>query len=232
VARARFRPAVTEATETIEIVDMATAGKSVDYDGEIFELDGMSLELPTPIEMPIDVAALGPKGVELAGRFADGWVRSCLRRRDSNDGWRTSVEAPRWPTGIPNRCVPRFYSERVHSRTATGQGPRSTTRRVHDICLRAVLSPVDRRAGIQRRWSMVEEVAGRWFDGDRKAAMEAINAEVLDGLVACGTPEEVNAVIDDFAAVDGCDAVRIGWLGPAEDDAIDATMEAVAPSDR
>jgi len=53
---------------------MATAGKSVDYDGEIFELDGMSLELPTPIEMPIDVAALGPKGVELAGRFADGWV--------------------------------------------------------------------------------------------------------------------------------------------------------------
>jgi len=40
---------------------MATAGKSVDYDGEIFELDGMSLELPTPIEMPIDVAALGER---------------------------------------------------------------------------------------------------------------------------------------------------------------------------
>ncbi|MFB1062638.1 TIGR04024 family LLM class F420-dependent oxidoreductase [Natrinema sp. H-ect4] len=216
--------------ETIEIVDMATAGESVDYDGEIFELDGMSLELPTPIEMPIDVAALGPKGVELAGRFADGWVPQLF----TPEGLERRMEDLRRGAEMANRDPESLRTSILLRACALEDGDRARALgRQHVAFMISVYGPFYRRSIAEQGYKeMVEEVRSRWFDGDREAAMEAINAEVLDGLVACGTPEEVNAVIDDFTAVDGCDAVRIGWLGPAEDDAIDATMEAVAPSDR
>lgn len=60
--------------ETIEIIRRVMSGETVSYDGEYFALDGFRLRCNAPNpEPPVDAAALGPKAVELAGRFADGW---------------------------------------------------------------------------------------------------------------------------------------------------------------
>lgn len=51
------------------------------YDGEVFDIDGLHYERTVPDNPPaIDVAALGPKSVELAGRFGDGWVPQLLTK--------------------------------------------------------------------------------------------------------------------------------------------------------
>ncbi len=50
------------------------SGETVHYDGDIFSLSGFRLRCDPPAEpVPIDAAGMGPKSVELAGRFADGW---------------------------------------------------------------------------------------------------------------------------------------------------------------
>ena len=76
----RFATPVTATRETIEIVRAIARGDKVRYDGKVYRLplpDGpgrpMRSTLP-PTLMPIYVAALGPKNLELTGELADGWL--------------------------------------------------------------------------------------------------------------------------------------------------------------
>ena len=212
--------------EAIEIVDMATAGESVSYDGEIFTPDGFELETPTPVDVPIDVAALGPKGVELTGRFADGWVPP--------DGLNQRLDDLRRGAELGGRDPEEIRTSILLRSCAMEDGERARQLgRQHVAFMISLYGPFYRQSIAEQGYEeMVEAVRGHWMDGEQEAAIEAIDDDVLNGLVACGTPEEVNAIIDDFAAVDGCDAVRVGWVGPADDDAIESTMEAVAPVNR
>ncbi|MGE0385063.1 MAG: LLM class flavin-dependent oxidoreductase [Gammaproteobacteria bacterium] len=66
--------------ETIEIIRMACSGEKIRYRGEVFELprpggEGKALKLTASHpHIPIYVAALGEKSLELTGELADGWV--------------------------------------------------------------------------------------------------------------------------------------------------------------
>src|SRR6266516_5518672 len=67
--------------EVIEIVRMITRGERLSYTGEIYQLplpggEGKSLiadARPRPY-LPIYLATLGPKNLELTGELADGWI--------------------------------------------------------------------------------------------------------------------------------------------------------------
>ena len=67
--------------EYIEICRMAMAGERVIYDGDRYELprkggEGKALKvsIPPKPELPIYLATLGPKMLELTGELADGWL--------------------------------------------------------------------------------------------------------------------------------------------------------------
>ena len=75
-----FSKPVTRTRELIEIVRMATSGERLAYDGQIYELplpggEGRSIRSSAdPIHVPIYIAALGPRNLELTGELADGWI--------------------------------------------------------------------------------------------------------------------------------------------------------------
>jgi coenzyme F420-dependent oxidoreductase len=72
--------------ETVEIVKRVLAGEEVEYDGEYFDLSGFRLRCEPPETPPaVDAAGMGPKAVELAGRFADGWHALMLTRDGIRD---------------------------------------------------------------------------------------------------------------------------------------------------
>ena len=216
--------------EAIDIVNRATAGEEVTYDGQVFTPEGFQLELPTPVEVPIDIAALGPKGVELAGRFADGWVPQLF----TPDGLERRLEDFRRGAELGDRDPDTLRTSLLLRACALEDGERARRLgRQHVAFMIALYGPFYRQSIAEQGYEdMVETVRGRWQDGDREAAIAAVEDEVLDGLVACGTPDEVNTIVDEFAAIDGCDAVRVGWIGPADDEAIETTMRAVAPANR
>src|SRR5271166_1862547 len=76
----RFDAPVTMTRETIEIVRMVMAGERLSYEGRAYQLplpagQGRAIRsmLP-PAAVPIYVAALGPRNLELTGELADGWI--------------------------------------------------------------------------------------------------------------------------------------------------------------
>ena len=76
----RFAAPVKATRETIEIVRAVAAGNRLDYHGDIYtvplpEGPGRALRSMLPaVEVPIYVAALGPRNLELTGELADGWI--------------------------------------------------------------------------------------------------------------------------------------------------------------
>ena len=76
-----FRAPITRMRETIEIVRMAFRGEKLRYEGKYHTLplpggQGKPLRLshqPNP-NLPIYLATLSPRGLELTGELADGWL--------------------------------------------------------------------------------------------------------------------------------------------------------------
>ena len=75
-----FRKPMTRMREVIEIVRMACRGDKLEYQGEHYVLprpggQGKALRLSQePGEVPIYLATLSPRGLELTGELADGWL--------------------------------------------------------------------------------------------------------------------------------------------------------------
>jgi F420-dependent oxidoreductase-like protein len=76
----RFAGAIGRLRETIEIVRLALRGERIAFRGRHFELprpggEGKALRLAVPpAPVPIYLAALAPKSLELTGELADGWL--------------------------------------------------------------------------------------------------------------------------------------------------------------
>ena len=78
----RFAKPLGRTREYVDIVRMALARQPVSYQGEHYELPlpggaGKALKLgfhPLRPDIPIYLAAVGPKNLELAGETADGWL--------------------------------------------------------------------------------------------------------------------------------------------------------------
>jgi F420-dependent oxidoreductase-like protein len=78
----RFAKPLARTREYVDIVNLALSRKRVSYDGATYRLPlpdgpGKALHLmlhPMREHIPIYLAAIGPKNLELAGEIADGWL--------------------------------------------------------------------------------------------------------------------------------------------------------------
>ena len=77
-----FKAPLARTREYVDIIRLALSRQRVSYDGEHFKLPlpggpGKKLQLtvhPLREHIPIYIAAVGPKNLELTGRIADGWL--------------------------------------------------------------------------------------------------------------------------------------------------------------
>ncbi len=80
----RFDSPIGRSKETVEIIRRVTAGHRLDYEGAHYRLPlpggaGRALRPMEPAShVPIYIASLGPKNLELTGEVADGWLGTCF----------------------------------------------------------------------------------------------------------------------------------------------------------
>jgi coenzyme F420-dependent oxidoreductase len=214
--------------EAIEIVKQVTAGEELEYDGEYFDVAGFRLrcEPPEPAP-PVDAAGMGPKSVELAGRFADGWHALMLTR----DGLRDRLEDFDHGSdlGDRNRDDQRVTLSLTCCALADAPEAERLVRQHIGFYIGGMGTFYRDAMARQGYEDAAYEVAEQWASGNREAAMEALPDEIIEETAVAGTPAEAAEKLDAFAAVDGVDAINVSFPRAADPDQIAQTMEALAP---
>lgn len=214
--------------EYIEIVRKVLSGEELDYEGQIFNLAGFRLRCDPPETLPgIDVAGMGPKSVELAGRFADGWHALMF----TPDGLAERMEDLRRGAELGDRSPDDLRVNLSLNCCALEDGERARELgREHAAFYIGAMGTFYRDALARQGYEdEANEIATAWTTGNRERALDVLDDEMLDDLSACGTPEHVREQVEKFAAVDGLDAISVGFPRGASPEEIESTIEALAP---
>jgi F420-dependent oxidoreductase-like protein len=214
---APFANPVERTRDTIEIVRRALAGEPLEYAGATITVPlpgsrGKPLsfsQLDRPLEVPIFVAALGPKNQELTADIADGWTPTPYSP-DAHAAWAGPLEArcaangrrvgmavaPVCPLAIGDDLDQLYKLERGWSALyLAGMGTRTQN----------FYAAAARRAG---HGDVVDAVQERWFAGDRKGAGAAVSAAYIDGIGLFGSPDRIRERLERYDAA-GVDEVVI-----------------------
>lgn len=215
--------------EYIDVVRAVCSGETVNYGGDIFTLGGFRLRCDPPeTEVPIDAAGMGPKSVELAGRFADGWHALLL----TPDGLRERLEDLRRGIELGDRDPDEVRTTLSLNCCALEDGERARELARGHLAFYVGAMGTFYRDCLSRQGyeDTAHEIASAWGNGDKEGALAAIGDDLLDDLGAVGTPEKAREEMRKFEEIDGVDRVAVSFPRGAEPDEIEATIDALAPN--
>ena len=214
--------------ETVEIVKQVFSGEEVDYDGEYFDLEGFRLRCDPPDPVPpVETAGMGPKAVELAGRFADGWHALMLTREGLEDRLEDFDRGSE--LGDRDRSEQRVN---LSLTCCALEDPEAAKRLVkqHVVFYVGGMGTFYRdNLARQGHEDVANDVYDNWQAGDREAAMAAFPEDLLEELAVWGTPEEAREHFERFTDVDGVGAVSVSFPRGADPEEIESTVRALAP---
>ena len=188
---AKFEKPLLRTKECVEIIRMALGGERVDYGGEIFRLKNFRLLFrPRRSDIPIHIAAVGPKNIELTSRIADGWIPYLCPADFINERKKILGSNGRNVSATP--FFPALVSE----------DPGESREIVREFVAYYVCSMGDYYRKLVSGYGYAEEAErakSLWKD-DRKAAVGSISDELLDLVCATGSVEEGRKKLGEFAA--------------------------------
>ena len=214
--------------EYLEIARMAMAGETVNYDGEIFTLGGFRLRCGPPDQpVPIDAAGMGPKSVELAGRFADGWHAIVL----TPDGLRDRLEDFQRGADLGDRDPDDLRTTLSITACALEDGDRARElAREHTAFYVGAMGTYYRKSLARQGYEEeANAIATAWASGETERACSLVSDSLLDDLGAVGTPDRAREQFRKFEEIDGLDAIAVGFPRGASPEEVESTIEALAP---
>ncbi|MFC4542052.1 TIGR04024 family LLM class F420-dependent oxidoreductase [Halosolutus amylolyticus] len=213
--------------ETIEVIRSVYDDGSPAYEGEIFEIQGLNYEREVPQSPPpIDLGTLGPKATEMAGRFGDGWAPQMFTKdglADRLDDLERGAElAGRGLSDLRVSPIVRGIAAEDRERA------RELARGTIAFMLGAYGPYYGDSVAEQGYPDVVADVREAWQDRDTEEMAARLPDVVLDELAPAGTPDEVREWVEEYAAIDGVDAVRVGFVDGMTEADKETTMEALA----
>ena len=225
---AAFERPLRRTREAIEIARAVSRGEPVEYDGELFTLSGFRYRADPPATpIAFDAAGMGPKSVELAGRFGDGWHATMLTPAGLSD------RLEDFERGLELADRGRVDARVTLSITACAleDGDRARRLAAQHLAFYVGAMGTFYREALSRQGheEAATAIASAWANGDREGAIDAVPEALLDELGAAGSPTRARAALERFESIDGVDAVAVGFPRGAEPDEIEATLAALAP---
>ena len=207
-----FERPVQRMRETIDVVQRALAGDKVDHDGDSARVKGFRLE-GAPAEVPIFIAALGPKMMALANERADGIALYAV----SEEGVRLAKEAaPALELAARLICLP-------------DQGI-AEVREFARFLLTPYIAAEGYNSWIARQGFEQEAAAVKrsWDARDRSGAVAAVSDRLIDALVISGPAASCKERIESFREA-GLDTPILLFIAQGGPDQALRMMEAMAP---
>ncbi len=220
-----FQKPVKRTREYVEIIRMILRGEKLVYHGEFFNLErGFKLRFTPPRgDLPIYIAAMGPKNIALTGEIADGvlptyWPSTQWGslRKQLDEGARIA--------GRPahSAAIAPYITSAILREGATEQEYQAAR-----LKAAAPLAYYIGKMGVYYAQMLarngfaedVQAVIQGWERG-MKEAIAAVSPRMLDAVAIVGTPQEVVARLDQWVA-SGVDEPLLSIPG----DSVDETGE-------
>jgi len=185
--------------EYVEIIKMALNFERVNYEGDIFKLNNFKLQFkPIRSEIPVLVAAIGPKNTFLAGEVADGWIPFLIPLEGLKDARRHLVEGAKSAgrdIGEINICP--YIPSAVSSDEESSKKALKEHIAYYVGGMGTYYYNTVSRHGFQDEAAQILQA---WKTGDRSKACACVSDRMLDSLSIWGSVEKCKELIENYRA--------------------------------
>src|SRR5579875_1128068 len=210
----KFEKPVRRTREYVEIIRMILRGEKLVYHGEFFNLErGFKLRFkPLRADLPIYIAAMGPKNVVQTGEIADGvlpvyWPASKWGelREQLDEGARIAGRPPH-SAAIAPYITSIIMGENTHEEDWAAARFAAAMPLAYYISRMGVYyAQMLTRNGYAEEVKAVQEAGKQGM----KSAVQAVTPELLDATAIVGTPRQIVQKLDQWAA-SGVDEPLLG----------------------
>ena len=223
-----FKNPLQRTREYIEIRRLILSGKRVNYSGKIFDLRGFKLQFTPPrAEIPIFVAAMGPKNVELAGELADGWIPFLIPHSQIASAKELLEKgAQRSSRNLEQLSIAPYIPACVHDDIE------AANRVIKEHIAHYVGGMGVYYAQAISRWGFETEaqnITQAYKESDKKKAIEGVSDELLKAVSVSGDGSQARDSIERFRKA-GADLPILMFPPKATREMVLSTLEELAPS--
>ncbi|MDT7797635.1 MAG: hypothetical protein QOI78_1068 [Actinomycetota bacterium] len=197
-----FAKPLTRMRETVEIIRRAFAGEKISFSGKAFEIPlpgearPMRLSAEPNPDIPIYLATLSPKLLELTGEVADGWLGTSFVPEGA-DAYFSHLDAGLATSGreradldVCQGAEVAFAADEDELRTMVGGRKKELAFSLGGMG--SATTNFYNNAYSRQGWADVAaEVRERWQAGDRDGATALVTDEMVLGTTLIGTEEMV-----------------------------------------
>jgi len=189
-----FERPLRRTREYIEIVNALVGGEELDYDGELCDISGFSLDEPVEHDVPIYVAAMGENNLRLTGEFADGWLPLFVPLDTFDDAVDTIAEgAARRDRSLDDIDIAPYVVTCISE-----DDPEEARDRVRSMLAFYVGAMGEFYHRTVSRFGYADEadaIRDAWAAGERDRARERVTDDLLDAFAVAGSPAEASDLI-------------------------------------
>ncbi len=204
-----FEKPLMRTREYVEIIKMILSGARVDYEGGIFSLKGFRLQFkPGRSDIPVLVAAIGPRNIRLAGECADGWIPFLIPK----EGLREAGKELREGAGSRGRGGDDIMVCPYVTTSVSEAHPDTARSAVREHLAYYIGGMGDYYFNTVSRYGFAREaeaIKSAWEGGKKSAAVEAVSDRMLDSLSVTGTPGHGRSIIADYYKEGACIPVLV-----------------------
>ncbi len=216
--------------EYIEIVRNALSGKPVNYNGRFFQLSRFTLGVaPIQEHLPIYLASLGPRNLELTGQLADGWLPIWTHQRHLADLKETVARAAAKVGRDMSEIVVAPQILCYVTNSSADMNEAEGLIRAHMAYYIGGMG--DYYYNLFCRYgyeSEAEAVRDAWTKRERAKAYAAISDDMLEEITVFGDAAACRAKLQRFRQ-NGVDMPVVAFPHGSSDAAIQRTLEALSP---
>lgn len=176
--------------EYIEVIRTLLAGERLDYDGEYFDLSMFSLKnVDRSYDVPIFLAAMGDKNLQLTGEFADGWLPLLI----PISGYEDTFEKLRTGANRRDRSLAHLTKAPYVPTCISAEDPSSCRDKVRDLIAWYIGGNGDYYHRTLSEYGYMETadaVDAAWQTGDHDLAQDRVSDDLLNACAIYGTPDE------------------------------------------
>ena len=214
--------------EYVEIIKMALKFERVNYEGEIFKLKNFKLLFkPLRSDIPILIAAIGPKNTYLAGEVADGWLPFLIPVQGLKDAGEYLEEGARSADrDIADIKICPYITSAVSSDEESSKKALQEHIAHYIGAMGTYYFNTVSRHGFGNE---AKDIADAYKNKDRAKALECVNEAMLDSLCIWGTVEKGRALLKNYRDR-GADTPILLFPPKATRRVVRDTIESLAPN--